>query len=109
MMMFFRPVQPENKPLDIVSTPLGIETEVKLAQSLKDSLPIDVTLSGMSIEVRPEPSKAPLPIVFKLLGRLMDFSLVHPLNADIPISTKVVGGSGIVVRFVQPSKAEVPM
>ena len=47
-------------------------------QREKAPLPIDVTLLGISIEVRPvQPEKALLPIVFTLFGMVTDLRLVQ--------------------------------
>ena len=57
--------------------------EVRLEQSSKAELPMDVTLLGMIIEVRSEqPSKAPFPMDVTLLGiRVFEHPTISSLSA----------------------------
>lgn len=69
---------------------------------LKTLLVTPITLFGIVIEFRlVQPSKANLPISVTLSGIVTEVRLVHPLKAFIPISVTL---SGIVidVKLVQP-------
>ena len=56
-------------------------TDTKL-QERNASAPIEVTLFGMLIEVKPlQPKNAPCPIEVMPFGMVMEVKLVHTINA----------------------------
>ena len=66
--------------LPIVFKLLGNETDVSDRQFVKVQSSIVVKPSGISIDRRPEPANAPLPILVIFLGILKDFSPLQPEN-----------------------------
>ena len=97
----------ELQPLSALSsmdvTLLGITIEVK-PQFLKTSYPISLTPSGIVKDDKfTHPSKAILPIVFTLLGIVIEDRLTHPRKACGRISVTPSGISSVVI-LTHPSK-----
>ena len=71
----------------------------------KALLPIVATDSGITIEVKPQPLNAFLPMVVIEAGNVIEVKLLHPLNAFLPMV--VIELPRITVfKFVLLEKAE---
>lgn len=95
---------PPKVPSWITVTPLGILKDVRLQLS-KAKSPIEVTLSGIFIEVKfSQSSKALSPIEVTLLGIFMEDKLLQPLKIPFAIEVTLLGIT-MELKEEQSSKA----
>ena len=82
---------------------------VKFVHPVNAQLPIDITLLGMMMDVKPVQSRnAEPPICVTLFGMVMEVKLVQPANAMLPICVTLFG-MVTDVKPVQLSNTEVPI
>ena len=75
----------------IVSIPQFIVIEARLLHPWKAYAPIEVTLEGIVIEVRPEELNAFSPMVVTFSGIVMLWRLLQSINALLPILVTLFG------------------